>query len=128
MELINRSKSIVLFTASIVLTMASGFVSKQSNADFMRGHVSSVQAQAQGENDLKAELAGDWENGQKLVASGTRNIEEGEKRVGTAERDLKRGKDQVERGNRELSEGTQLVQNSERRLQEAFQIKLTGDQ
>lgn len=117
--------SLAMAGAGICLTflVLAGCASKPTAADFMRGHATEVQAQA----DLKSQLAKDWDRGSKLVASGEKRVRDGEKRVRdaerrveSAERDIKIGQDNIEYGRREIAEGQQLINESETIFTENF--------
>ncbi len=83
-------------------------------ADEMRGAASGFQAQA----ERKEQLAGEWERGQSLIASGQRKKERGERRIQSAESELERGRREVSEGEAELREGRRLVAQSERAFEE----------
>lgn len=121
--------SYIGFSVGIVAAVFSGCASTPSNADLIRGHRSEIQVLAQAEDELKDQLAQDWDRGRKLIESGSKNLKDGEKRIESAERNLKRGKEEIEQGNRELAEGRKLIRTSERRFREAFssELELSGD-
>lgn len=110
-----RKKIFELAVGSCLFALAS-CASGPSTVDLMRGHA----AQSQSQSDLKNQLVGDRERGEKLLSSGEDRVRRGERDVRSAERDLSRAQDEVARGRAEISEGQGLIQESERRFRESF--------
>lgn len=101
---------------SLCLLILSGCAGKETTADLMRQNATVGQTQV----DLKNQIAKDWEQGKKLIATGEKRVEEGEKKVKSAERDLKSGQNDIERGEREIAEGKKLILESERKFREDY--------
>ncbi len=102
--------------AAATLLALAGCASSPTTADLMRSHATD----AQGDVNLKNQLAKDWEKGSKLMASGTKQVEEGKEMIDDAEDALKEGRELVDEGNRDIDEGRRLMLNSERQFKENF--------
>ncbi|MBN1474887.1 MAG: hypothetical protein JW914_09745 [Syntrophaceae bacterium] len=111
-------KSLVASVISISLCLfaLAGCESKPTTADLMKQHATEVKEQV----DLINQLAKDWENGAKLVATGEKLVKDGETLVKSAERDLEKGQDDIKRGRSEIAEGQRLIDMSEKKFQENF--------
>jgi peptidoglycan hydrolase CwlO-like protein len=93
---------------SLCLLALTGCASKPTTADLMRQHGAELKSQV----DLKKQLAKDWDNGTKLVATGEKRVKKGEKQLKSAERDLKKAQDEIKRGTSEIAEGQKLISES----------------
>jgi len=102
--------------ALVAMLGCAGSPPPPSTADLMRGHADA----GQGELRVQRELAKQWEDGNKLVNSGTRRLSDGEQRIRNAESELERGQQQAERGRKEIAEGKTMVEDSERRFRDVF--------
>lgn len=113
----SHRSAIIFFVLTSGLLLLTGCASRETTptlADEMRGAAAEVQAEA----DRRAQLAEDWERGQRLITSGQRKLDRGERRIESAERDLERGRNEVEEGHTELRDGRRLVAESERQFEE----------
>ncbi|MCC5865555.1 MAG: hypothetical protein JJU31_10580 [Wenzhouxiangella sp.] len=114
--MINRFNGLVAPLAAGILILG-GCASRETTptlADEMRSTAAGIQAEA----DQFAELADQWDQGQKLIASGERKVDRGQRRITSAQRDLERGQREVAEGEEEISEGRRLVSESERKLEQ----------
>lgn len=118
----NRSKVFIYLVIGAIAAMVSGCATAPgtTEADRMRDHRSDTEIRAQSESELRDRLAQEWERGQNLIESGSKQIADGEDLIESAETDFRRGQNLVERGQRELDEGTELVRTSERRFRNEF--------
>ena len=92
-----------LVIGSCLIALAGCATKQQSTTgDYMSQHAADAQSQV----DLQNQLAKDWRNGEKLVATGEKRVLDGEK--------------EVERGRREIAEGKTLMLESKNRFRENF--------
>lgn len=101
---------------SLCFLALTGCAGNQTTGDLMRDDARTGQTQV----DLKKQIAKDWENGKKLIATGENRVEDGEKQVKSAERNLEQGQDEIQRGRREIAEGEKLVLESERTFRQDY--------
>ena len=114
---ITRMLMLGLTTLTLIgCTTSPNKSARPTGAGLMRRHGDEQQVSV----DRKNQLAGDWDQGAKLVASGEKKVKDANRRIEAAERDLTQGQADVESGNQEISEGRKMISESERRFREEF--------
>lgn len=76
-----------------------------------------------------SQLGGQWNQGDKLAAEGTKLINKGEKLIAGGKKDLTTGRDMVKEGQQKVAQGIRLKKRSEISFNKRFpNYDLTSDQ
>lgn len=103
--------------ASILLLTATGCANKQpSTADLMRQQA----AQGSSTANVQKQLAKQWDEGNDLIASGTKRIQKAEKDVRKAENELREAQRDLKRAKRDVAKGERLKEKAEKRFAQEF--------
>lgn len=84
-------------------------------ADHMRAHATGQQAAV----DQQKQYADEWENGNKLVSEGTRDMEQGADKVRKGEESITAGNAQIVQGENKLEKGREKMRNAQQGFQES---------
>lgn len=117
-----KTLSMMLTSATLATSIALSGCSTTGNdrpttaADLMRSHADDQQAQVERKN----EIAKDWDNAQKMVSEGKKDIEQGNAKVSSARKQLEEGNELIEQGNRKVTEGTERTRDAEQRFSASY--------
>lgn len=103
--------------ASLVAIALAGCANKQnSTADLMRQHAAQDSSRAA----MQKDLAKQWDRGNELIISGTKQLEVAEKREKQAEKQLRQAQKNLKQAKRDIAKGERLKQRAEKRFAEEF--------
>ncbi len=106
-----------LALTGILALALGGCANKQpSTADLMRQHAAEDSSRAA----IQKDLAKQWDRGNELIASGTKQIKVAEKQISQSEKQLREAQRELKQAKRDVSKGERLKQQAEKRFSEEF--------